>query len=59
VVIDFHGYYDTGSNQEEESGVKAIADASNFIAVWQVKPLNFDRMRVSPTIAHSRPLVCW
>jgi poly(3-hydroxybutyrate) depolymerase len=34
MVIDFHGYYDTGPIQEEQSGIKAIADEYNFIAVW-------------------------
>jgi poly(3-hydroxybutyrate) depolymerase len=34
VVIDFHGYYDTGSDQAEQSGIRLVADEYNFIAVW-------------------------
>jgi len=34
VVIDFHGYYDTGQLQAEQSGIKEIADRYNFMAVW-------------------------
>ena len=34
VVLDFHGYYDTGAIQEEESGFKQIGDEYNFIIAW-------------------------
>lgn len=34
VVLDFHGYYDTGAIQEEQSGFKQIGDEYNFIIAW-------------------------
>ena len=34
LLEDFHGYYDTGQLQAEQSGIKEIADRYNFMAVW-------------------------
>ena len=34
VLLDFHGYYGSGENQREESGIVGIADEFNFVVVW-------------------------
>lgn len=39
VVLDFHGYYDNSSIEEEQTGWTEIADEYNFFVVW---PNGFD-----------------
>eukprot|EP00039_Didymoeca_costata_P019040 m.335996 g.335996 ORF g.335996 m.335996 type:complete len:387 (-) comp17730_c0_seq1:1385-2545(-) len=34
LVVDFHGYYDNSSVQEEQTGWKLIADKYNIVVVW-------------------------
>eukprot|EP00040_Diaphanoeca_grandis_P013413 m.67800 g.67800 ORF g.67800 m.67800 type:complete len:396 (-) comp23871_c0_seq1:51-1238(-) len=34
IVYDFHGYYGTAENQEEQSGFQRVAEKYYFIVVW-------------------------
>ena len=33
LIVDFHGYYDTGGIQAEQSGFKSISDKYNFVSI--------------------------